>query len=290
MDISDGAARIAARDILSGPAPRAASLIVTIYGDVAAPRGGTLWMGTLIDCCARHGISESLVRTAVSRLVGAGRLQGERIGRRSYYRLTPDAEAEFSEAAGILYAPPAAAGGWLVALGLRSRPPGWASLGPSAAIAPDRADMPRPAGPVLEAPDLAPEALATPAADLWPLGEVAERFAAFLRDFAPLEDALRTEPGALPDGAEALALRLRLVDAYRGAALADPRLPASALPPDWPGHRARAIFVSTYLALAGAADAEIGLNLGDETCPMPAETEASRWRVERLRAEASQKI
>ena len=54
----------------------AASFIVTIYGDVALPRGEVLWMGSLIGVCARVGISENLVRTAVSRLVAAGRLEG----------------------------------------------------------------------------------------------------------------------------------------------------------------------------------------------------------------------
>ena len=54
-------------------APRAPAFLVTLYGDVVEPRGGTLWMGSLIECCAMHGLSESLVRTAVSRLVGAGR-------------------------------------------------------------------------------------------------------------------------------------------------------------------------------------------------------------------------
>ena len=59
------------RSILTGTELRSASFIVTLYGDVAVPRGGVLWTGTLIEICARVGISESLVRTAVSRLVTA---------------------------------------------------------------------------------------------------------------------------------------------------------------------------------------------------------------------------
>ena len=60
------------------------AFIVTVYGDVVVPRGGVLWTGTLIEVCERVGISESLVRTAVSRLVAAHRLRGERLGRHSY--------------------------------------------------------------------------------------------------------------------------------------------------------------------------------------------------------------
>lgn len=67
----------------------AASFIVAVYGDVVVPRGEVLWMGSLIGICARIGISENLVRTATSRLVAAGRLEGERAGRRSFYRLAP---------------------------------------------------------------------------------------------------------------------------------------------------------------------------------------------------------
>ena len=44
------------------------------------------------------GIEDGAVRTAVSRLVGAGRLVGERIGRRSFYRLSDPAQAEFAAA------------------------------------------------------------------------------------------------------------------------------------------------------------------------------------------------
>lgn len=59
------------RPILDETPLRAASFIVTIYGDVVEPRGGAIWIGNLIEICAGVGISETLVRTAVSRLVAA---------------------------------------------------------------------------------------------------------------------------------------------------------------------------------------------------------------------------
>ncbi|WP_175484534.1 PaaX family transcriptional regulator C-terminal domain-containing protein [Palleronia marisminoris] len=277
-----------ARDILNRPAPRASSFIVTIYGDIAAPRGGTLWMGSMIECCARQGISESLVRTAVSRLVAAGRLEGERVGRRSYYRLTPAAQAEFSEAARILYSPPPPARGWLLALGpQRPDSGGWAALGPVAALAPNRADILRPPDvPVLSTDDLPPEALSDTGARLWPIEDVAGTYRAFLDVFGPLTEALGDTSQL--DGATALALRLRLVDAYRRAALPDPRLPPSALPQDWPGTEARDAFVSIYVAVAETADAEIGRSFGDKTAPLPLETPATRDRISRLLRVADQ--
>ncbi|MFD2816395.1 hypothetical protein ACFSYD_21480 [Paracoccus aerius] len=94
----------------------AGSFIVTVYGDVVVPRGEVLWIGSLIEICSRIGISENLVRTAVSRLVSADRLQGTRVGRRSFYRLAPAARAEFAQAARMLYARPQPSGDWLVML------------------------------------------------------------------------------------------------------------------------------------------------------------------------------
>ncbi|PII39244.1 hypothetical protein T190_08555, partial [Sinorhizobium meliloti CCBAU 01290] len=94
------------RPILDETPLRAASFIVTIYGDVVEPRGGAIWIGNLIEICAGVGISETLVRTAVSRLVAAGQLAGEREGRRSFYRLTDAARAEFAAAARVIFGPP----------------------------------------------------------------------------------------------------------------------------------------------------------------------------------------
>lgn len=273
------------RDCLSGPAPRATRFIVTIYGDVAEPRGGTLWMGTLVESCADHGISESLVRTAMSRLVASGRLKGERIGRRSYYRLTEPARAEFRRAARLFYDPPPPARGWLMALGQGALPEdlsavAWARLAPDVAMAPDRADVTRPPGPVIRAEPGAD--LAAFAAAHWDLGAVADGYRTFLRRFVRVAGALHE--GDLPGGAACLALRLRLVHAYRQVVLTDPRLPAEALPLDWPGDAARRLFAETYLALAPAADAHVGRAFHHEDGPLAAETDDSRARLESLRA------
>ena len=235
--------------------PRASGFIVTIYGDVAAPRGGTLSMTTLIACCAVHGISESLVRTAVSRLVENGRLVGERIGRKSYYRLTRAAEAEFSGAAEILYSPPPLPKRFLLSLGASNLPVGWVRIGADAALAPEGAG--RPDGAILATETLAGVAgLAEVAGRFWPLDAVAAAYRHFIDTFSAAEAALAD--GLQPDGATALALRLRLVHLFRAAALADPRLPADALPEDWPGALARRLFVTLYLRMTDAADRHIG--------------------------------
>ncbi|MBF9035686.1 ArsR family transcriptional regulator [Rhodobacterales bacterium HKCCE2091] len=267
--------------------PRAPAFIVTIYGDVVEPRGGMLWMGTLIECCARHGLSETLVRTAVSRLVGAGRLEGVRIGRRSHYRLSDAAQAEFGEASRILFAPPPAPVDWLIHMGDEPLSGDWVRVASGVALAPNRVDLRRPAGLVLRAEPEAGLGLGALAAQRWPLAEVAAAYRAFLDAFAPVEAAL-ADAAVGPD--LALALRLRLVHDYRLAALADPRLPASALPPDWPAAPARRLFLGCYLSLSGPADRHVASQFRSPEGLLPGATDATRRRLALLETEVAGNI
>lgn len=279
----------AARAILTAEPPRAAQFIVTIYGDVVEPRGGTLWMGTLIEACAAHGISESLVRTAVSRLVASGRLVGERSGRRSFYRLTSTAREEFSAAARILFAPAPPANGWLIWADVADRPPGtaWAMLGPGVAIAPDRTDLDRPDGLLLRAETIAGQAcLPDFVRRYWDLDTLALDYLCVCDRFAPLAEEIRR--GYRPAGANALALRLLLVNDYRAVALRDPGLPPGVLPSGWPGRICRQLFVKLYRDLARAADAYIGMHFLDGNGRLPAATEATTLRLDRLEYEDRQ--
>lgn len=276
--------------VLAPDVPRAPVFIVTIYGDVVEPRGGTLWMGDLVSCCAVQGISESLVRTAVSRLVAGGKLLGERIGRKSYYRLTDEAQSEFRAAARILYAPPPPASGWLMALRTPDPlPEGWVSTGQGSAMAPNRDDIPKVGGPMLAAEPVSdPGGLRTYAAERWDLAAVAARYRAFLTRFEALGSLLSRDAGGCGmSGEQALALRLQLVHHYRLAALKDPRLPRAAWPEDWPAEDARRLFVTCYLALTGAADDFVGRMFHDEKGLLPPETEATVLRLNRLRREAT---
>lgn len=276
--------------VLAGDPPRATRFIVTLYGDVVEPRGGVLGMATLIEVCAAHGISETLVRTAVSRLVAAGKLSGERAGRRSFYRLTPAARTEFTAAARVLFAPPPAPEGWLlapVAPDLPADPdlPGWARLAEGVLFGPDRPDLPRPPGLLLGATVLAGVAdLPALAARLWDLAGIAGDYRAFLARFAPVHAALG-DPDIRPDGATCLAIRLLLVDQYRAVVLRDPRLPATALPEDWPGRAARALFVTLYRRLAGPADSHVGRSFRDTAGLLPSTSEATALRLDRLALE-----
>ena len=97
---------------------RTGSLITTVFGDAIAPRGGSVWLGSLIRVMRDFGISERLVRTSVYRLVQDGWLQSTQIGRRSYYSLTDEGAARFAQATHKIYGEPATTwdGRWCLVL------------------------------------------------------------------------------------------------------------------------------------------------------------------------------
>lgn len=252
----------------------AAAFIVTIYGDVVVPRGGVLWTGTLIALCAEVGISETLVRTAVSRLVAAEQLAGERIGRRSYYRLRSSAVATFMQAADLLYGPDRPARGWQILHAPDLRPEDarrqrLGHMGGPVYIRPDRGQVPPHGALVFHAETVT---TAEPLAGFWDLSALGEGYDRFLALFGAVD------PATLP-GAHAVTMRLLLVHAYRMVLLRDPRLPAGHLPSGWNGTEARALFRRLYLGLTPAAHRHIGGQCEGAEGLLPAETEATERRL-----------
>jgi phenylacetic acid degradation operon negative regulatory protein len=268
---------------------RAGSFIVTIYGDVVEPRGGHLWIGNLIETCASVGISESLVRTAVSRLVAADRLNGEREGRRSYYRLSDAAQTEFLLAATRIFGRRArqdwcfiwladtghdTALAHLELAGFRRLASHW-FLGPQAHLPPQINAV------VFDAQTQAPRAmLQAMAATHWDLAPLAEAYQAFVDGFAPVLQRLGDSEDFLP--CHMLQLRLLLVHQFRQVALRDPDLPDQALPDGWIGHHARAVFAELYRALSAGADAYVSQHFVSARSPLPAKTAMIERRLELL--------
>lgn len=258
----------------------AGSFIVTVYGDVVVPRGEVLWIGSLIDLCARIGISESLVRTAVSRLVAADRLEGERVGRRSFYRLAPAARAEFARAARLLYARPQPSGKWLVVLAPDmpedlARRHRMARMAGDVWICPARDVLPE-AGLVLEANPVSGQEKLPQLGDLWNISDISGGYNNFLDRFKILAEKLPLSPE------DALIARLLLVHQYRAVLLRDPGLPAQALPADWPGHRAQDLFRVLYPALTPLAEAQIAQMMEGEDGPLPENTARTQARLQAL--------
>lgn len=85
---------------------RTGSLIITLYGDAIAPRGGSLWLGTLLALFRAIEVADGVVRTAVSRLAADGWLARTRIGRNSFYRLAERGHLVTEEATPRIYGAP----------------------------------------------------------------------------------------------------------------------------------------------------------------------------------------
>lgn len=269
--------------ILEGFAPTATTFIVTIYGDVVVPRGGVLWMGNVVELCAGVGISESLARTAVSRLVAAGRLVGTRQGRRSFYRLADPSREEFAEAAKRLYGPPPQSQDWFILHAPElsddeARRAGYGAMGAGTFLLPGWM-RPLP-GMLLRAAPLA--RIDGLAARLWDLDGLAGEYQAMLDMFGPAARLLG-EGGAI-GGLDALVLRLALVHVFRRILLRDPELPAAALPAAWPGLRARSLFADLYPRLSQTADSFIGAQLEGEAGVLAAGTVETQRRLTSLTA------
>jgi len=263
---------------------RAGGFIVTLYGDVVVPHGGEVWIGNIIDTCAAVGISETLVRTAVSRLVAGGRLEGRRAGRRSFYRLSDAARAEFDAADRAIYGPDVEPGWRFVfvpeALGdtamAQLERAGFARLKPQLAIGPDRIPVPEGALTFSARPETGLSALPDFAAGAWDLASHAQAYTGFIERFAPLAAA------PAPPGALALSQRLLLVHFYRQVLLRDPRLPADALPAGWPGHAARQLFARAYCTLSDAADSHVSASFVAESGALSPRPPAIATRRQRL--------
>lgn len=279
------------RRILDESPLKAASFIVTIYGDVVEPRGGIAWIGNLIETCADVGISETLVRTAVSRLVAAGQLSGEREGRRSYYRLSHSAGSEFAAAARVLFSAPEESGWQFVhvmgpaiedAMQALKRA-GHARLNDRLAVGPARATATVPALVFRAEPPQDPKALQEFASEYWDLTVHAEAYAIFLAQFGAL---LGSATSVSFSPSMALTIRLLLVHRFRAVHLHDPRLPSGALPDDWPGKAARKLFARAYRQLSPAADAHVARTFVTASGPLPASTATTELRLEMLAHEA----
>jgi len=285
----------------SRPTLRAGSLITTVFGDSIAPRGGTLWLGSLINTMADFGISERLVRTSVFRLVKDGWLQSQQIGRRSYYSLTDDGRERFEQATHRIYGEPVAHwnGKWclllLSALDTASkesvrRECGWLGFGQMSANvlahpSPDLADLDvtiRRLGVdeslvVVEGQTVRSEsAMRELARSSWNLDDIDARYAEFVQRFRPVFKALSGKSQATEKSA--FLIRTLLIQEYRKVLLRDPLLPAELLPSGWHGSAAYQLCRNLYRAVQAPADAHLDQRMETAEGPLPPPSRAFQTR------------
>src|SRR3569833_50368 len=93
-------------DQLKREPSRTGSIIITVFGDAIVPRGGAVWLGTLLEFFAGLDIDGSVVRTAMSRLTAEGWFARSKVGRNSFYPLEHRGEQTFAAATRHIYDPP----------------------------------------------------------------------------------------------------------------------------------------------------------------------------------------
>ena len=254
------------------------SLIVTLYGDAIVPRGGSLWIGSLIEIMALFNIDAGHVRTAVSRLSSDGWLSSTKRGRASYYRLSRSGEDEFLQATQRIYSSiPVRRGALRVAL---IGP----AVGDAAALRTGlKAAGFAPVSPIIHVGLGSPPSelwaaglfVLTPeendkrdlAAAAWRLDEMAQAYRDFIAQFSSLAALLDKQ--ALKDD-EALVARTLLIHAFRRVVLRDPALPADLLPMDWSGEAARALAGRIYAAVVAPSERFLDAHGRNEEGPLPA--------------------
>jgi phenylacetic acid degradation operon negative regulatory protein len=272
---------------------RAGSLIVTVFGDIVAVRGGVVWLGSLISLLAPFGLSERLVRTAVHRLVREGWLRSERIGRRSYYRFSADGAARFDIAARKIYGSPRPSwdGRWRLVQLLRGaaeerdrarRELGWlgyVAIGPNVMVSPDldRSALAavRESGGVRMIDWVATPGGVDTESELrhllergLHLEELGDRYRSFVSEFAPVRDAAAKLRKLPPH--PSLLVRILMIHEYRRIVLRDPRLPRDLWPVGWPAAAAFELCGEIYRQVASAS--ELGVDnelesIGGELAP-----------------------
>ena len=281
---------------------RAGSLITTVFGDAIAPRGGTVWLGSLIRVMADFGVSERLVRTSVYRLAKDGWLESQQIGRRSYYSLTDEGRERFEQATHRIYGEPAVHwdGQWcLLLLSALDTPTkeqvrrecGWLGFGPLSANvlahpSPDLADLDvtmRRLGVddrlvVMHGQTIRSEsAMRELTHDCWNLDEIDARYASFVQRFRPVYKALT--PGSGLTAKQAFIVRTLLIQEYRKVLLRDPWLPGELLPSGWHGAAAYQLCRNLYRAVHALADRHLDdvMETADGPLPPPSRAYLQRF-------------
>jgi phenylacetic acid degradation operon negative regulatory protein len=259
---------------------RTGSIVITVFGDAIVPRGGAVWLGTLLEFFKSLDIDGGVVRTAMSRLASDGWLTRSKVGRNSFYRLAESGRQTFDIATKHIYDPPPS--DWtgrfeLLLIGNAEdrdasrdalKNAGFGSPLPGVWVAPSGAPIPDEASRAIRlevsAEDESGRRLL---AESWPLDRTADAYVKFMKTFEPLGGWIERR-AALSDS-DAFTARILLIHHYRRVVLRDPLLPTALLPKDWPGRAARALCGEIYRAVLPASEQWLDRHGASEAGPLP---------------------
>lgn len=262
------------RDVAEGPRPR--QVLLTLLADYWLAPGAAVPSGALVELAADFGISEAGARTVLTRLARDGRVSVSRLGRQTFYELTPwmrrrlgvglermrtfgREEEQVERWTCVAFSVPEEqrAVRHKLRTGLQ-----WLGFAPwydglwisprasGAAVGALISSLDVEAASVFEADLKAVAPAYGQPVDAWDLGAIRAVYERFLDEVDPVLAHLGDED---PGGVGALVRRTQLVNVWRLVPGLDPGLPVDVLPADWPRERARVAFEELYSRLAPAA-------------------------------------
>ncbi|MEO7954258.1 MAG: phenylacetic acid degradation operon negative regulatory protein PaaX [Polaromonas sp.] len=292
---------------------KAGSLIMSVFGDVVLPRGGRIWLGSLIKLLEPLLINERLVRTSVFRLAKEEWLRTEQRGRRTDYLLTPTGLRRFEEASRHIYTSNHLDWDrrWRLIFTVGELAPkerervrralfwqGFGVLGSDCFVHPN-ADLTDTFDALMTdgmsdllvklMPMLAAEVASGLTADhialvnkAWNLEQLASAYGIFVDCYQPILEELRLDSHSETDDESAFLIRILLIHDYRRLLLRDPELPDVLLPAQWSGKKARQLCKELYRRLLAPSERHLDnlLQLANGTTPQPTPMLNARFQNE----------
>ena len=260
---------------------RTGSIVITVFGDAIVPRGGSVWLGTLLEFFKAIDIDSGVVRTAMSRLAADGWLERDKVGRNSFYRLAGKGRQTFDAATRHIYDPQASE--WtgrfeLLLIGNGEdrdaarealKNAGFGSPLPGVWVAPSGVPIPQEAASAIRlevsAEDDSGHRLLS---ESWPLHRTADAYLKFMKTFEPLRAWAGRRDGI--SDIDAFTARILLIHHYRRVVLRDPLLPMALLPADWPGRAARKLCGEIYRGVLPVSEQWLDRHATDPGGALPA--------------------
>jgi phenylacetic acid degradation operon negative regulatory protein len=257
--------------------PRPRQLIVTLYGLYARQNHGWLSVAAVVRLMGDLGVDEQAVRSSISRLKRRGLLVAKRVGGAAGYELSPVAHEILADGDARIFGRRRAtvADGWLLVVfsvpeserdkryQLRSQLTrlGFGTVAPGVWVAPGHLET--------EANEVLARLGVTGYAEVfrgrhvafgnlrdnvstwWDLAALCSLYEVFLGRYRPVRE--RWSGGGAGDAAEAFAVYVEMLTAWRQLPYADPGLPLDLLPAGWNGVEAEELFAALRERLAGPA-------------------------------------
>lgn len=248
-------------------------LIMSFYSDCIVPRGGSVWLSTIVAVSNMLGIEDHLSRTSALRLVYDGWLVNNRSGRSSYYSMSENYTKTYLDFQSRVYSDPAQLRqqNWMLLMltgdfdDLKERNSiikellwhGFGAVEPRlflhASLSEEAAQRILELtigerGALLTQFDYRKvhwETLANLIAKGWDLKHVIHDYQEFCGNFRKIDSWLRARRAPITP-LEAVAIRVLLIHEYRRITLRDPHLPKEFTGVAWPGDEAFALMRTVY--------------------------------------------